>query len=99
MSHNILYTFAIRYRDKDRIRTALVNVGDHKQAEKRADKYPRVISVSKVEYVRVKRDITKCVELDKKLENPYESPIAMDEMIWRKRVKRIENASKDKIDS
>jgi len=74
------------------------------QASKKAEKYGRPLSVRKADVAKMYGDITK-LRLDQKplagvyqFGNPYDSAIAMGEMIWKKkkRGKRIKNREKDK---
>ena len=70
------------------------------QAGTRAEKYGRPLSVRKVDVEKMGGNIEKLLMPEVYGEsNPYPNAIAMDEMIWRKknkRVKRIESREKKK---
>lgn len=68
------------------------------QAGKKAEKHGRPISVRKADATMMYGNIEK-LELNQapyQDGSPYKDAIAMDEMIWQKRNKRINNQKKDK---
>ncbi len=77
---------------------------DHSQAFEWAKKYGRPISARKVSRDRVCLDTEKMMQRIREEElriheNPYPNAIAMDEMIWNKKVKRserLQDREKDK---
>ncbi len=91
------------YRVKDwitdmRVRTFHIEARTPEQASDKAEKYGRPISVRKIARSKIFGNIE---QLDLKPPpyqegNPYETAIAMDEMIWQKRNNRRKNMSKDK---
>ena len=93
-------TWKIRFRSNGQIKTSFVNAKDHKRAERLANSFPNVISVSKArnDYVRIeKADFSKFTdELMKDIAKPQMTPLAMDEFLWMRRNRRIENKNKDK---
>lgn len=96
-------TWKIRFRDDDGIKTAFVTAKDHKRAERLAQSFPNVIGVSKAsrDYYRIKQsELAKVsTELIKDIAQPTMTPLAMDEFLWMRRNKRIENKNKDKQDT
>jgi hypothetical protein len=102
-SATIEETWKIRFRVHGHIKTALVTAKDHKRAEGLAHSYPNVISVSKAsnDYYRIERRelITFTDKLMADIAQPKMSPLALDEFIWMRRNKRVENREKDKTDS
>lgn len=102
-SATIEETWKIRFRVQGRIKTALVTAKDHKRAEGLAHTYPNVISVSKAsnDYYRIERRelLTFTDKLMADIAQPKMTALAMDEFIWMRRNKRIENRDKDHIDN
>ena len=75
------------------------------QACHRARKYGRPLGARKVDATQLFGNIEE-LQLEQApnppidvygADNPYESAIAMDEFIWKKRQKRLENREKDKL--
>ena len=97
-------TWKVRFRSGGQVKTSLVIAKDHKRAERRANlNYPNVISVSKAkeDYYRIIGDEQNHFtdRLMKDIAKPKMSPLAMDEFLWMRRVKRIDNRDKDKKDT
>ena len=94
--------FTIRFGTHSTVREATRIAVDHKQAERIARTFPNVKSVAKAnrEYYRIAdsemRTMTNNIMKD--IAKPKISPIAMDEFLWMRRTRRIENKSKDKVD-
>ena len=65
-----------------------------KQAMLKCEKHGRPISAHKPNIAKMAGNIEN-LQLNQ-MDNPYDNAISMDEMIWRKRNKRIENKEKDK---
>ncbi len=102
-SSSLENTWKIRFRFDGRTKTAFVIAKDHKRAERLAQSYPNVIGVSKAtrDYIRIETKNFKTFT-DKIMENiaqPKLSPLAMDEFLWLRRNKRIDNRDKDRLDS
>ena len=92
------------YSGSSRVSTVIVTAKDHKRAEKKAKMFRGihgVISVSKLtrDYEHIEKSelriLTNKVMEDNKKQF---SPLAMDEFLWLRRKKRIENKDKDKLD-
>lgn len=70
------------------------------QAIRKSEKYGRPISVRKADVGKMAFNIETLLQRERYgLDNPYSDAIAMDEMIWQKkgkRVERISNETKDK---
>jgi len=103
MSRNstIEETYKIRFRVNGFIKTSFVNAKDHQRAKNMAHNYPNVLSVSKAsnDYVRIERSQLKTFA-DKIIEESKPlTALQMDEFIWMRRNKRIENKQKDHIDN
>ena len=94
-------TWIIRFRVHGKINTSLVTAKDHKRAERKAKAYPNVIGVSKArnDVFRIANDELKTFtnNLMKEIAKPALTPLAMDEFIWKRRKKRVENRSKESI--
>jgi len=92
-------TWKIRFRSKGQIRTSLVTAKDHKRAERLAQAYPNVISVAKArnDYYRIANSELRSVsnELMKDIAQPTTTPLAMDEFLWMRRNRRVENRKRD----
>lgn len=94
--------FEVRFRINGYVKVAHIFARDHVRAEKRAEKFPHVIWVRKVDPYRVAGNLDcdklfkEVGEVDRVVGNPYKSAIAMDEMIWEKRINRRNNLGKDK---
>jgi hypothetical protein len=75
----------------------------HKQAERMAKDYPDVKSVAKAQKVYDRIENRALVDFTTKLmqdiAQPKMTPLAMDEFLWMRRTKRIENRDKDKKDT
>jgi len=94
-------TFKIRFRINGIIKTSFIVAKDHQRAKSMAHNYPNVISVSKAsnDYVRIERSELKIFS-DKVIEESKPlTALQMDEFIWMRRHKRIENKQKDHIDN
>lgn len=93
-------TWKVRFRDDGMVKTAFVVALDHKHAERLADSFPNVIGVSKAtrDYFRIEQhEITRLsTELIKDIAQPKMTPLAMDEFLWMRRNKRVENKNKDR---
>lgn len=84
----------VRVADKI-VKVFHIDANGPKQAEKKARKHGKVVTVRKVKVSDIVGNI-EALTLDQPV-NPYENAIAMDEMIWkRKRGKRIKSKGKDK---
>lgn len=88
-------------RNEKRLKTFHIEAIRPKQAKIKAMKYGQVISVRKVDYTKIFGNIEQLDLNQKPLieyveDSPYRNAIAMDEMIWQKRNKRINNRGKDK---
>ena len=76
---------------------------NHKQAERMAKAFPNVKSVAKAKtaYDRIVRselsDFT--TKLMQDIARPKMTPLAMDEFLWMRRSRRVENKNKDKKDT
>lgn len=68
------------------------------QAMEKCKKYGHPISVRKADVLKMGGNLEKLPLLQELNQpyNPYGSAIAMDEMIWKKRNKRIKNREKDR---
>ena len=77
-----------------------INARTPNQAGTRAEKYGRPISVRKVDIEKMSGDIEKLMLPEVfGANNPYPDAIAMDEMVWKQKSKRIQrrgNNGKDK---
>lgn len=75
---------------------AHVSAIDHKRAKEKARKFPHIISIRKVDYLRVFTSIETKVQVSPVVEtltsSPYPSAIAMDELIWNKKDPRFVEA-------
>lgn len=94
-------TWKVRYRSSGEIKTSLITAKDHERAERKAQlRYPNILSVSKAreDYYRVTGDERNLftTRLMEDIAKPKMSPLAMDEFLWLRRNKRIENKDKDK---
>lgn len=92
--------YNIRFGTHSVVKEASVIALNHKQAERLASAFPNVKSVSKArrDYERImesefKTFTTKIME---DIAQPAMTPLAMDEFIWLRRNKRIENREKDR---
>jgi hypothetical protein len=90
------------YSGRSRISTAIITAKDHKRAERKAQSFRGihgVISVSKLsdDYERIEKKELK-IMTERVIEDNKNilSPLAMDEFIWLRRNKRLENKYKDK---
>jgi hypothetical protein len=91
-------TYEVRLRNSGSIIMLHFLASGHHQAIVKAKGRGQIISVRKVDYTQIFGDIER-LDLQQKeyVENsPYETAIAMDEMIWLKRNKRRNNQFKDK---
>jgi len=89
-----------KIKNEKRLKTVHVEASRKKQAEVKGRKHGRVISVRKVDFTKIFGNIEnldlKQPPLIEYVENsPYTTAIAMDEMVWQKRNKRIRNRGKD----
>jgi hypothetical protein len=68
------------------------------QAMKKCEKYGRPLSVRKADVSRMDGNMENLPLLQElyQPDNPYKNAVAMDELIWRKRVKRLDNRKKDR---
>jgi hypothetical protein len=103
MSRSSTYeeTFKIRFRINGIVKTSFVVAKDHHRAKSMARNYPNVLSVSKAsnDYIRIERSELKTFS-DKVIEETKPlTALQMDEFIWMRRNKRIENKQKDHIDN
>jgi hypothetical protein len=93
------------YSGQSRVSTAIITAKDHKRAERKAQLMFKgihgIIGISKLsdDYERIERKELK-IMTERIIEDNRNilSPLAMDEFIWLRRNKRIENRSKDKLD-
>ena len=96
-------TWKIRFHTGGQIKTAFVIAKDHKRAERLAQAYPNVIGVSKArrDFYRIADSElhTLTNEMMKDIAQPKMTPLAMDEFLWMRRKKRIDNKNKDKKDA
>jgi len=94
-------TFEIRVRNNGSLGMKHVQAKDHKSAKIKGKRYGHVVSVRKADITHIFGNIEN-LELNQMplveyvKGSHYESAIAMDEMIWNKRNKRIKNKEKDK---
>ena len=88
--------FEVRYRNRGYVKMAHVSAQTHDQAKEKARKFPHVISVRKVDYLRIFTSIESRVQVNPLVErvvgSPYASAIAMDELIWNKEDTRFKDA-------
>lgn len=94
-------TYKIRFRINGIVKTSFVVAKDHHRAKAMAHSYPNVLSVSKAsnDYIRIERSELKIFS-DKVIEETKPlTALQMDEFVWMRRNKRIENKEKDKMDS
>ncbi len=97
----ILQIYELRIKNNGKPQTKHIEARGQHQAYVKARKYGQVISVRKVDYTKIFGNIEN-LDLHQKplieyVENsPYTTAIAMDEMIWQKRNKRLKNKDKDK---
>jgi len=94
----------VRFRVGNEIKTSIIIAKDHKKAERKAQlTYPHILGVSKAneDYYRVTGDEGNlfATRLMRDIACPKMSPLAMDEFLWLRRTKRIENKDKDKKES
>lgn len=97
----VLQIYEVRIKDNGKPQTKHTEASSPSQAKKKALKYGQVVSVRKVDYTKIFGDIEKLdlnqPPLIEYVENsPYTTAVAMDEMIWQKRNKRLKNKGKDK---
>ena len=92
--------YKIRFRDDGMIKTSIVTTANRSRLESMARSYPNVIGVSKATNnvrgmigVELKNLTT---ELMKDIAQPKMTPLAMDEFLWMRRNKRVENKNKDR---
>ena len=94
--------FIVRFGTHSVVKEASIIALNHKQAEKMASDFPNVKSVSKAKTVYDKIVMNEFNQFTTKLmediAQPRMTPLAMDEFIWLRRNKRIENKEKDKLD-
>lgn len=93
----------INYADK-KIQTAFITAFGAKKADDIAHhRFSHIVSVAKASdsYIRIERSQLKTFEQKVLADNKIirVSPIALDEMLWMRRNKRIENREKDKKDT
>ncbi|KKM13597.1 hypothetical protein LCGC14_1714600 [marine sediment metagenome] len=99
----VSYTYEIRIKNNGTPKTMHKEARNHHQAFVKAKKYGQVLSVRKVDFTQIfgnieKLDLKQAPLIEQVEGSPYNSAIAMDEMIWNKRNKRIGNRDRDKID-
>lgn len=84
-------------------KSKLVNVKGHERAERIAKSYPDVVSVAKVDPIKVYGVLANRItdELMEDIANPKMSPLAFDEFLWMRRKNRRKNRiiNKKKLDS
>lgn len=95
--------FEVRVRNNGFLGMKHVEARDHRQARVKGKKYGHVVSVRRTHPERLFGDIEKLDLKQRPLveyvqDSPYTTAIAMGEMIWQKRNKRINNRWKDKKD-
>ena len=94
--------YLVRFRSHGEVKTASVVAASQKRAESLAGSFPRVVSVAKAQevYTKIENKAMRVINSRIMSENivPRLSPIAMDEFLWIRRTKRIENKDKDKLD-
>lgn len=92
--------YNIRFGTHSVVKEASVIALDHKQAERMARAFPNVKSVSKAQkdYDRIMESEFKTftTRIMEDIAQPAMTPLAMDEFIWMRRNKRIENKERDK---
>ncbi len=90
--------YEVRVRNHRYVEMFHIDAKNHSRAKSLAKKFGHVVSIRKVdkELLLGKIEHLKLDEPIEVIENPYESAVAMDEMIWNKRNKRRINQSKDK---
>lgn len=95
--------YLIRFRSHSEVKTASVIAVSQKRAEGLAGSFPNVIGVSKAQkvYDRIlNKELTTLTDrIMADIAQPRMSPLAMDEFLWLRRNKRIENKDKDKLDN
>jgi len=92
--------FEVRVRNHRYVEMFHIDAKSHSRAKTLAKKFGHVVSIRKVDKELLLGRIEH-LKLDEPIEmiesSPYESAIAMDELIWNKRNKRRENQQRDKI--
>ncbi len=94
--------FEVRVRNNGVLGMKHIEARDHRQAGVKGRKYGHIVSVRHIDKTRIFGDIEK-LDLEQPplvefvQDSPYKTAIAMDEMIWQKRNKRIKNRQKDKL--
>jgi hypothetical protein len=94
--------YIIRFGTHSVVKKASVIALNHNQAERMAQNFPNVKGVFKAQrdYEGIERgefrNFTNKVMADNK---PMMTALALDEFIWLRRNKRIENKDKDKLDN
>ena len=92
--------YTIRFGTHSVVKEASVIALNHKQAERMAGDFPNVKGVAKA-----RRDYDKIIarelidlgtNLMKDIAQPSMTPLAMDEFLWMRRNKRVENKNKDR---
>jgi hypothetical protein len=100
--NNRAEVYLVRFRSHSQVKTASVVAVSLKRAESLAESFPNVIGISKAQkvYDRImnKELVTFTDKIMADIAQPKMSPLAMDEFIWLRRNKRIENRDKDKLD-
>jgi hypothetical protein len=93
-------TFEARFVSGGKVKSAIIEARDHKRAERKAQEFPHLLSVEKIGYkAGLGLLATKLTDdLMKDIAQPRMSPIAMDEFLWLRRNKRIQNKVKDNLD-
>lgn len=92
--------YEVRIRNNGKLQTKHHEASKPGQAERKGRKHGQVVSVRKVDFTKIFGNIEnldlKQPPLIEYVENsPYTTAIAMDEMVWQKRNKRIRNRGKD----
>ncbi len=91
--------FQVEVRNNGQTKMLHYTAHDGDQAAAKADGHGQIVSVRKVEYAEIYGNIEK-LNLKQPPEfvdsSPYETAVAMDELIWDKRNKRRMNQEKDK---
>ena len=94
------YTYEIRIKNNGTPKTMHKEASSHHQAFVKAKKYGQVLSIRKVDFTQIfgnieNLDLHQPPLIEQVEGSPYSTAVAMDEMIWQKRNKRIKNRDKD----